>query len=84
MKVLFTKHSLFKLSNTKILGVKLTKKLLIDTIETPEDVNQNEDYPNLIASAKLDSKRVLRVVYRTEKGKIIVITFYPAKKGRYY
>lgn len=84
MKIFFTKHSLYKLSNIKIFGIKINKRLLIGTIENPDDVNQDEDYPNLIASAKLDSKRILRVIYRIEKRKIIIITFYPAKKGRYY
>jgi len=81
---MFTKHVLDKLSNLKISRIKITRKLILSTIEYPEDVNSEEDYPNLIASAKLDVDRVIRVVYRIEDGRIVIITFYPAKKGRYY
>ncbi len=81
---MFTKHVLDKLRNLKISRIKITRKLILSTIEYPEDVNSEEDYPNLIASAKLDVDRVIRVVYRIEDSRIIIITFYPAKKGRYY
>ena len=39
---------------------------------------------NIIASKSIDAKHILRVVYRKEDDKIIVTTFYPAEKGRYY
>lgn len=84
MRCMFTKHVIDKLRNLKISRVKITRKLILSTIEYPEDVNSEEDYPNLIASAKLDVDRVIRVVYRIEDGRIVIITFYPAKKGRYY
>lgn len=84
MKCVFTKHILDKITNLNISNVRITKKLILDTIENPEDINSDEDYPNLISSAKLNKNRVLRVVYRIEDKKIILITFYPAKKGRYY
>lgn len=84
MIYLLTKHIKYKLANLKVNGIRITKKLILNTLENPEDINSYEDFPNLIASAKLDEDRVLRVVYRIEKSKIVIITFYPAKKGRYY
>ena len=84
MKYIFTKHLLYKLNTLKVVGKKITKKIILETVQEPEDLDSATDYPNLISSAKLDEDRVLRVVYRLEKKKTIIITFYPAKKGRYY
>jgi len=84
MKFVFTKHAEHKLSNLKVVGIKVTKKKIREVINKPDHLEQDYDYPNLIASAKLDVDRVIRVVYRIEKKRVIIITFYPAKKGRYY
>ncbi len=67
-----------------LLGIKVTKKLVVDVVSNPEDIDNQSDYPKLIASKLIDAKIVLRVVYRFEENDIIIITFYPAKKGRYY
>lgn len=42
------------------------------------------DYPNFIASGRLDKDHIVRIVYKIEGDIITVITFFPAKKGRYY
>lgn len=84
MEIVFTNHILDKINNLSVSGITISKKLILKTVNSPDDINSDEDYPNLIASAKIDKDRVIRVVYRVESGKIILITFYPAKKGRYY
>lgn len=84
MQFIFTKHAEYKLTNLKVLGVRITKRAIKNVINNPDHLEQDYDYPNLIASAKLGCSRVLRVVYRIEDKRLIIITFYPAKKGRYY
>ena len=85
MKVVFTKHA------TKDKFPMLTKHKfhlkeqdIVNVLGNPEHEDKQSDKPNIIASASLDEKHVLRVVYRREGAIIRVITFYPAEKGRYY
>lgn len=84
MNIRFTKHAVKKFEDLKILGIKLTKNRIKNTIRKPENIDNQSDFPNIIASQSLDEAIVLRVVYRLEEDVIIIITFYPAKKGRYY
>lgn len=84
MKIIFTKHASKKFDDLESLGVKVTKKLIINVVSNPEDIDNQSDYPKLIASKLINTKIVLRVVYRFEGNDIIIITFYPTKKGRYY
>lgn len=63
----------------------VTRENVIDTVAHPEHTDNESDLPKLIASKSIDSKHVLRVVYKVENNGIIkVVTFYPAEKGRYY
>ena len=41
------------------------------------------DNGNKISAAEFNEKHNMRVVYKEEKGDIIIITFYVYKKGRY-
>lgn len=84
MSIVFTKHADKKFEDLNLLGIKVTKKLIIDVVSYPEDIDNQSDYPKLIASKSMNTKIVMRVVYRFEENDIIIITFYPAKKGRYY
>lgn len=83
MKIVYTKHAKKKFKDLKKLGVIVKRKLVEETATKPLDIDEISDYPKKIASAELDSRHILRVVYKQENGKIIIITFYPAKKGRY-
>jgi len=84
VKIVFTRHALDKFVYLKELGVVIKKQHVVSVLKNPEHLDDKTDYPNLIASGKLDEERVLRVVYRVEDETMIVITFYPARKGRYY
>lgn len=84
VKVKFTKHALFKFKDLSKLGVNISKKKILDILKKPENLEEDIDYPNIIVSGELDKTRVMRIVYRKEDDKIVVVTFYPAKKGRYY
>ena len=85
MKIIYTKHALVdKFAILKKHGFKVLKKQISKTIANPENEDRKSDEPKIIASRSIDKKHVLRVVYRKESGRIIIITFYPAEKGRYY
>jgi len=75
---IFTKHALKKFRDLKLLRISLTRKQVIKTIKEADDVDNQIDFPKKIANL------ILRVVFRIEEDDIIIITFYPAEKGRYY
>jgi len=83
MDIIFTKHADKKLKDLKILGVLITKKQILAVLKNPMQTDIQSDAPNSIAIGNFDTDHVLRVVYRNEDGILRVITFYPARKGRY-
>ncbi len=87
MKFVFTKHAAVdKFAMLKRHGFKtpIRKRSIKAVILHPEHEDAESDFPKIIASGSIDEKHILRVVYRKEGDIIIVITFYPAEKGRYY
>ena len=84
MTIVFTNHAEKKLKDLKNLGVDVTKSLIKNVLKNPLHVDEESDPPRKIASGKFDDNHLLRVVFREENDIIIVITFYPAKKGRYF
>ena len=84
MKIIYTKHALKKFTDLKKQGVSISKKMVKATIENPFHMDDITDAPKYISSASFDNERVLRVVYKKEDDIITVITFYPARKGRYF
>lgn len=84
MRIVFTNHAEKKLKDLEKLGVNVKKSLIENVLRNPLHIDSESDPPNKIASGKLDENHLLRVVFREENDIIIVITFYPAKKGRYF
>ena len=85
MKIAFTKHAAIdKFKMLQRHNFKANKNSIRKVIENPEHEDKDSDKPNVIASKSIDSKHILRVVYKIEGDIITVITFYPAEKGRYY
>ncbi|OGK41564.1 hypothetical protein A3A74_08055 [Candidatus Roizmanbacteria bacterium RIFCSPLOWO2_01_FULL_35_13] len=85
MKIVFTKHaSVDKVAMLKKHNFTANKAFIKEVIEKPDHEDKESDFPKIIASKSMDSKHVLRVVYKLEDDIITVITFYPAPKGRYY
>lgn len=78
----FTKHAenKFKTENAKKFGIS-KKKLTKIIIEPVKKIIQTEGVN--IAIGYLDKEHSLCVVYKLEDDIIKVITFFPAKKGRY-
>lgn len=85
MKIVFTKHAAVdKLNMLKKHKFKVDKTFITKVINNPDHEDKDSDKPKIIASKEIDPKHILRVVYKLEGDIIIVITFYPAEKGRYY
>ena len=83
-KIVYTKHAEGKLERLRRVGSKVSKNLVAETVFEPENIDFETDYPKIIASRPLDKLHILRVVFRYEDDKIIIVTLYPARKGRYY
>lgn len=79
----YTKHAKKKFFDLSELGVKVSKSLIAKIIKDPLSVDTKLDAPKIIVSGDLDKRHILRIVYRKEDDIIVVITFYPARKGRY-
>ncbi|MBI2196000.1 hypothetical protein HYU45_00105 [Candidatus Daviesbacteria bacterium] len=84
MRIVFTRHAEKKLKDLDKLGVHVAKSLVKNTLKNPLHLDTQSDYPKKIASSAFGKKHILRIVYREKDDIITVITFYPAKKGRYF
>jgi len=82
MQISFTNHALRKREFLKELGWGIDLKRVEHTIKSP-DLSGKTKYDQDTAVSFLDKEHILRVVYKTEGGKITVITFHVSKKGRY-
>lgn len=83
MKIIFTKHATQKLLKPVKKGLKLSKEDITNTVKNPDQVDYEIDYPKIIAIKDYDQRHVIRVVFRRNSDIITVITFYPARQGRY-
>lgn len=84
MKIVFTKHAESNFEKFKKYKITIPRKMVLMTIKSPDHVDGESDKPKIIASKTFSLRLVLRVVYKVEDGIITIITFYLAKKGRYY
>lgn len=83
MKLKFTKHALNKFKYLSDVGVDVSRQLVKDILDKPLHTDVVSDFPNKIASGRLDESHISRIVYREEGVTMVIITFYPARKGRY-
>ena len=81
MKVIFTKHVEDKLLEKESLSLGVSKKLLKEVLTKPITIDK-KIFPHR-AVGRLNNTLSLCVIYKIEKRSILVITFYPAAKGRY-
>ena len=81
MKVIFTKHALSKLQEKESKSLNITKAKIISVLRNPTTTDKSI-YPSRKVG-KLNEELSLCVIYKVEKSIHIVITFYPAEKGRY-
>jgi hypothetical protein len=82
LTIIFSRHALEKLEDETSKRLGLTPDLLKRTLNNPELID-NTDFPVLTAIGKLTEALSLSVVYKFVETGIKVITFFPARKGRY-
>lgn len=80
--VKFSDHALIKLRILVVHGVKLDEGLIISAVTQPDRVLGGYR-GRKIAEKGLDQEHILRVVYEQHAEQLLVVTFYPARRGRY-
>lgn len=78
----FTRHARDKFAILRSHGVIITPEEVIEDVQHPDLVDYSRS-PLTIAQRVLTATHVLRVVYREERGTIVIITFYPGRKSQY-
>ncbi len=83
MKIVFTRHALEdKFAELEKHGWKVTKTKIKSIINNPKWKGVS-NHGQETAMSLLDQKHILRVIFRRENGKIIVITFHMGRRGKY-
>jgi len=82
MRIVFTKHAEDKFSVLRKYGVLISRRKVIETVESPELVDHSRR-PLVIFQSVLNKSHVLRVVCRRTIDGVLIITFYPGKKSQY-
>lgn len=82
MKIVYTKHALEKFRLLEKLGWKISKQKVNQTIRQPKwsGTSKLGQYATM---SSLDQKHILRVIYDKVGDEVKVITFHPARKGKY-
>ena len=78
----YTRHAEVKLKELEPFLLKITKGKIQKVISQPM-IFQHKEGNQFLAIGKLDKERSLCVVYNEENNDRKVVTFFPAKKGRY-
>jgi hypothetical protein len=76
----FTPHAMEKLD--RLTKVQVTEEKVIEVIRNPESCASGY-FGRKVAQSTLNSDLDLRVIYEETDNSILVITVYPAKRGRY-
>ena len=80
--IIFTKHASDKFGVLEKHKLNISRKQVLDTLRNPDLIDRSR-LPLLIAQKTIDSRHVLRVVFK-QQGRIWkVITFYPGRKKQY-
>lgn len=82
MKILYPKHANFKFRVLKQHGFVITKEQVEDIIKEPEGVVLGRR-DRLIAHKSVSQTHLIRVIYEEYGDEIRIITFYPARRGKY-
>lgn len=82
MKFVFTKHASEKFGELEKLGWKVTKEHVRKAIEQPKwrGISKHGQETVIIL---VNKHHILRVIFNREHGRIKVVTFHVARRGRY-
>lgn len=83
VKIVFTIHADKKFQNLPPGSIAIKRTDVLKATKDPDYKDLESDKPKIIVHKSLDTKHIVRVVYKEENGIITVITFYPTRKGRY-
>lgn len=78
----FTKHAEEKFAILRRYGFRISRRQVVDALTSPDIIDYSR-LPLCIAQKRLDQTHVLRVVYKREGDRWIVITFYPGRITQY-
>jgi len=82
IEIVYTKHAMEKFDILNKHDFMVTTEQVEETIVNPDKLSlqSGERY---IAQKEISDEHVLRVIYRKEGTRHIVITFYPGRRDRY-
>ena len=81
MAIKYTKHIYDKLKLPEIIKLKINLETIAKVLDNPTAVDKSIEPHQSVG--EISKTLSLSVIWKTEDGIIKVITFYPAKKGRY-
>jgi hypothetical protein len=81
-EIVYTSHAKAKFALLKRYGFDVAPEQVEETVLNPEEVAP-QSAGKFVAQKTISAKHILRVVYREDGEKRIVITFYPGRKERY-
>lgn len=76
----FTSHAMDKLGRLSELGVTVEK--VVEIVRNPDRVFSGY-FGRRVAESSISRRLVLRVVYEEKDNRVLVVTLYPCKRGRY-
>jgi hypothetical protein len=82
MAIRFKEHANEKVKILRRHGMRLTRKSVEDTMKRSDRVVQGLG-GRQIAERSLDETHLLRIVFIREGANVLMITVYPARRGRY-
>lgn len=83
MKIVYTKHALKKFKHPSIIKLQVKRKNVEETLSSPDSKSEDEKAYTISVLKKLDERHNLRVIYKEVSDIITIITFHPARRGRY-
>lgn len=82
VKIILTHHARLKLRIYRTHKVKIITKDIKAVLDNPT-VCDESNWPIIKTVGDLDGKHSLVIIYKIQDAKIIIITLWPAEKGRY-
>lgn len=83
MKIIFTKHALGKFEHPSVIKLGIKRKNIKEALIDPDYSTEIKERNVKYVLKKIDYDHDLRVIYKEIYGTITIVTFYPARRGRY-
>lgn len=81
-RIIYTVHALEKFKVLRRIGWRISRDRIRRTIKKPRWAGTSK-HGQFTALSLLDGKHILRVIYDKEGDIIKIITFHPARRGKY-